>query len=153
LGFHHQEKTMTNGQLNPPPGQYDHSEGNTNAAVTLVEYGDYQCPYCGQAYPIVKRLQKEFGSRLRFVFRNCPLSMHPYAMVAAEMAEAAALQDKFWPMHDWLYEHQNALDPDNLMRHAAHLHLDMARVGQTVQSESVISRIRADMASGDRSGV
>ena len=82
-------------------------QGAATAAVTLVEYGDYQCPYCGAAYPLVKELQRQFADDLRFVFRNFPLTQaHPLAQMAAELAEAAAAQDKFWPMHDWIYQNQ-----------------------------------------------
>src|SRR5690348_16752960 len=88
-----------------PVSERDHAQGPADAPVTLVEYGDYQCPYCGAAYPVVKHLQKTLGNKLRFVFRNFPLTQaHPYAMVAAEAAESAALQGKFWEMHDEIYE-------------------------------------------------
>jgi protein-disulfide isomerase len=140
--------------LKPPVGPNDHAQGGAEAAVTLVEYGDYQCPYCGQAYPIVKALQKRLGQRLRFVFRNFPLAQaHPYAMAAAEMAEAAALQAKFWEMHDLLYEHQDALDPDSLMEHARHLHLDGAKLKADIEGGKVMAKVRADFDSGVHSGV
>ena len=106
------------GQLKPPVSSTDHAQGNLDSSVTLVEYGDYQCPYCGQAYPIVKRIQKRLDSRLCFVFRNFPLAeAHPFAMEAAEMAEGAALQDKFWQMHDLLYEHQDELETERLVEY------------------------------------
>lgn len=93
--------------LRIPVGAADHAQGETDARVTLVEYGDYQCPYCGQAYPIVKTLQKNFAKQLRFVFRNFPLrELHPWAEAAAETAEFAAGAQKFWPMHDLLFENQ-----------------------------------------------
>src|ERR1700719_265879 len=93
--------------LTLPVSERDHVQGPTDAPLTLVEYGDYQCPYCGAAYPVVKRLQKTLGKKLRFVFRNFPLTQaHPYAMIAAETAEAAALQGKSWEMHDTIYEKQ-----------------------------------------------
>jgi protein-disulfide isomerase len=142
------------GQLKPPVGSTDHAQGKSEASVTLVEYGDYQCPYCGQAYPIVKRIQKRLGSRLRFVFRNFPLAeAHPFAMGAAEMAESAALQDKFWQMHDSLYEHQNALEPERLVENAKHLHLDMVKLKMDFASPEVSKRVRSDFTSGVRSGV
>src|SRR5262245_18873732 len=98
-------------RLTLPVGDRDHAQGGENALVTLVEYGDYECPYCGRAYPIVKKLQDELGERLRFVFRNFPLiESHPHAQHAAESAEAAAAQGRFWEMHDILYERQRALD-------------------------------------------
>src|SRR5690242_12033646 len=97
--------------LTPAVSARDHIQGRAVAAVTLVEYGDYQCPYCGEAHPVVKRLQRAFGEELRFVFRNFPLTeAHPYAMIAAEAAEAAGLQGKFWEMHDFIFEHQSDLE-------------------------------------------
>jgi protein-disulfide isomerase len=94
----------------------DHRQGDKNAPCTLVEYGDYQCPSCGQAYPIVKRVQKHFGKRLSFVFRNFPLTqLHPYAEPAAETAEFAGAHEKFWEMHDLLYENQDRLDDELLV--------------------------------------
>src|SRR5882762_5502186 len=102
-------------QLTLPVSERDHIQGPAKAPLTLVEYGDYQCPYCGAAYPVVKQLQKTLGKKLRFVFRNFPLTQaHPYALVAAEAAEAAALQGKFWEMHDFIYENQQALEPNIL---------------------------------------
>src|SRR5882762_7792358 len=99
--------------LTIPVSARDHIEGRPDAPVTLVEYGDYQCPYCGEAHPVIKRLQKALGKQLRLVFRNFPLTQaHPYAMIAAEAAEAAGLQGKFWEMHDLIYEHQNDLEPE-----------------------------------------
>ena len=96
-----------------PVSARDHAAGPAGVPLTLVEYGDYQCPYCGAAYPVVKRLQKTLGKKLRFVFRNFPLiQAHPYALIAAEAAEAAALQGKFWEMHDLLFEQQAHLKPD-----------------------------------------
>ena len=101
--------------LSMPVGARDHAQGPANAPVTLVEYGDYQCPHCGRAYPIVKAIQKQMGQRLRFVFRNFPIAeIHPNATDAAEAAEAAAEQGRFWEMHDAIFEHQNALEPDDL---------------------------------------
>src|SRR5258707_869399 len=113
------------GSLTPPVGERDHQQGPATAPVTLVEYGDYECPYCGEAYPIVKEIQLRLGERLRFVFRNFPLTQaHPHAEHAAEAAEAAAGQGKFWQMHDSLFEHQQALDDAQLVRYAVALHLD-----------------------------
>ena len=140
--------------LNPPAGAQDHAEGSADAPVTLVEYGDYQCPYCGNAYPIVKRMQKLMGAKMRFVFRNFPLAeMHPFAMAAAEVAEAAALQGKFWQMHDRLYENQDALDPAGLKSHVLHLHLDLGKIEDAVRDGTVVARIKADFNGGVRSGV
>jgi protein-disulfide isomerase len=140
--------------LTPPVSASDHTEGRVDAPVTLVEYGDYQCPYCGAAYPVVKRLQKHLGNRLRFVFRNFPLTeMHPYALIAAEMAEAAALQGKFWQMHDLLFEQQDALDPDILPAWAKQLGLDLEKLGSDIKQGLVEPRIKEDRRSGIRSGV
>src|SRR5260370_34322642 len=93
-------------RLTLPVGQRDHQQGPVTAPVTLVEYGDYECPYCGRAYPIVKEIQRGLGDRLRFVFRNFPLTQsHPHAEHAPEAADAAAVQAKFWERHDYLFEH------------------------------------------------
>ena len=99
----------------PVSQQRDHIQGEESAKATLVEYGDYECPYCGQAYPIVKQVQKRLKNKLRFVFRNFPITqIHPHAQHAAEAAEAAAAQNLFWDMHDYLFEHQRALDDEHL---------------------------------------
>src|SRR3974377_771991 len=101
--------------LTPPVSERDHAQGRPDAPVMLVAYGDYKSPYCGDAYPVVKRLQKALGKKLCFVFRNFPLTQaHPYALVAAEAVEAAALQGKFWEMHDLIYENQERLEPNIL---------------------------------------
>jgi protein-disulfide isomerase len=109
----------------------DHIRGsaNNNAPITLVEYGDYECPYTGMAYPIVKELIREFGNdKIRFVFRNFPLNdIHPHAQHASEAAEAAAAQDKFWQMHDYLFEHQKALDNGHLLEYAQKVGLEDIR--------------------------
>jgi protein-disulfide isomerase len=141
-------------ELKLPVSDRDHVQGPETARVTLVEYGDYECPYCGQAYPIVKALQKELGNDLRFVFRNFPLSqMHPHAEHAAETAEAAAAQGKFWEMHDYLYEHQQALDDSHLANYAAQIGLDTDRFIQEMESQTYTERVKEDFMSGVRSGV
>src|SRR5262249_6617747 len=113
----------------------DHIQGSETAPVTLLEYGDFECPYCGQAYPIVKQIQRRLDQQLRFVFRNFPISTsHPPAAHAAEAAEAAASQGKFWEMHDLLYEHQRALADRDLVGYAASLGLDEARVREDFMS-------------------
>jgi protein-disulfide isomerase len=132
----------------------DHIQGPEVAPVTLVEYGDYECPYCGQAYAVVKQLQQRLGERLRFVFRNFPLAeMHPHAQQAAEAAEAAGAQGKFWRMHDTLYEHQRALDHVHLVKYAGDLGLDTEQFRQALQSQAEAPRVREDFLSGVRSGV
>jgi len=120
----------------------------------LLEYGDYECPYCGQAYPITKQVQKHFGSKLRFVFRNFPVSqIHPHAQHAAEAAECAATLNKFWEMHDYLYEHQQALDDKHLEKYASELALDLARFKNDMSIHVHAARVREDFLSGVRSGV
>jgi len=119
-----------------------------------VEYGDYECPYCGDAHPIVKQLQQRLGDRLRFVFSNFPLStMHPHAEGAAEAAETAGAQGQFWHMHDLLFENQEALDPDDLTQYAATLGLDSSRFKNELTRHTHAARVREDFLSGVRSGV
>jgi len=137
-----------------PVGERDHIQGSDQAPVTLVEYGDYECPYCGQAYPIVKEVQARLGDRLRFVFRNFPISTsHPHAQHAAEAAEVAGEQGKFWEMHDTLYENQDALDDDNLLRLAEQAGLDPAAFDRAMIAHAMADRVREDFMSGVRSGV
>ena len=132
----------------------DHIQGPAEAAVTLVEYGDYECPYCGAAYPIVKDLQARMGDKLRFVFRNFPISTsHPHAEQAAEAAEAAAAQGKFWQMHDLLYENQRHLETDDLIAYARRLGLDVPRFQRELADHVHAARVREDFMSGVRSGV
>jgi len=132
----------------------DHIQGEENAPVTLVEYGDYQCPYCGQAYPIVKRVQKHFGKRLRFVFRNFPLiEMHPNAELAAETAEFAAAHDKFWEAHDLLYENQQRLGGELYAEIAKKLALVPANLVAALEKREFAPRVRTDFSGGVRSGV
>ena len=133
----------------------DHIQGDPKALLTLVEYGDYQCPFCGAAYPEVKKVQKELGSELRFVFRNFPLTnIHEHAMNAAETAEAASAQGKFWPMHDFLYEHQATLgDPSIALAFAKKLGLDAQKVEREIAQRAYQKRIKDDFMGGVRSGV
>ena len=141
-------------KLSVPVSEKDHRQGDPDAPCTLVEYGDYQCPSCGHAYPIVKRVQKHFGKRLLFVFRNFPLSeMHPYAEPAAETAEFAAAHQKFWEMHDLLYENQDRLDDALLVQLAQQLQLDPEKLRQALASKEFEPRVRADFRGGVRSGV
>jgi protein-disulfide isomerase len=146
--------SMDDGRLTVPVGAHDHIEGDEKALVTLVEYGDYQCPYCGQAYPIVKELQKDFGTSLRLVFRNMPLSnVHPFAQMAAEAAEAVAAQDKFWPMHDLLFENQDDLKEQSLLRYAQEAGADSSQVEAALTQGTMRKRVNDDIESGIRSGV
>jgi len=142
------------GVLKNPVGPEDHIQGDENAPGTLVEYGDYQCPYCGAAYPIVKRVQKHFGKRLRFVFRNFPLSqMHPNAESAAEFAEFAGAHGKFWEVHDLLYENQNRLGVELYAELVKKLQLPSADLAAAVQKKEYMAKVRADFSGGVRSGV
>src|SRR5712691_11573492 len=136
-------------QLTVPVGPHDHATGPHDAPVTLVEYGDFQCPHCGRAYPIVKDIVRTLGAKLRFVFRNFPLTrIHPEAEHAAEAAEAAAAQDAFWPMHDRLFERQFALDDDRLVEYAADLGLDADRLRGELEAGTHAARVRDDFMSG-----
>jgi protein-disulfide isomerase len=145
---------MSGGQLTPPVSAHDHIAGSDDAPVTLVEYGDYECPYCGMAYPIVKAAQRELGGQLRFVFRNFPLAeVHPHARHAAQAAEAAGAQGKFWEMHDMLFEHQQALEDADLVRYGEMLGLDAVRLARELDAGTYAKRVRDDFRSGVRSGV
>lgn len=142
------------GQLTPPVGASDHARGPNDAPITLVEYGDYECHHCGQAYPIVKRVQAQLGHRLRFVFRNFPLSeFHPNAASAAAFAEAAALQGKFWEAHDILFENQTALSIEDLARYGSGIGLDLDALDAALITDKPDARVRADFRSGVESGV
>jgi protein-disulfide isomerase len=132
----------------------DHVQGPAEAAVTLVEYGDYECPYCGAAYPIIKEVQDRMGDRLRFVFRNFPITTsHPHAEQAAEAAEAAAIQGPFWQMHDLLYENQKHLRDQDLRDYAEKLGLDLESFDKELAQHVHAARVREDFMSGVRSGV
>jgi protein-disulfide isomerase len=140
--------------LTVPVSSSDHTQGPENARVTLVEYGDYQCPHCGEAYPVLKAIQKRFGDRLRFVFRNFPLNQaHPYAELAAEAAEAAGAQGKFWEMHDALYENQSRLGQPLIELLVKRLKLDEARFATDLETRKYQARVKHDFMGGVRSGV
>jgi protein-disulfide isomerase len=137
-----------------PQASRDHIQGPIGAPGALVEYGDYECPYCGEAYPIIKAIQERLGDRLCFVFRNFPLvNAHPHAQHAAEAAEAAGVQGKFWEMHDLLFENQNALDDEDLAQYATALGLDGRRLIGEVVAGKHTGRVREDFRSGARGGV
>lgn len=141
-----QLKTAIDGQ--------DHTQGPQGAPLKLVEYGDYQCSYCGEAYPEVKAAQEALGDKLQFVFRNFPLAeAHPHAQQAALAAEAAARQGKFWEMHDALYEHQDQLDSAQLAQHAQQVGLDVDQFKSDLQAKAGAEKVEADFESGVRSGV
>jgi protein-disulfide isomerase len=138
----------------PVAEERDHIQGSAEAAVTLVEYGDYECPYCGAAYPIIKEVQARMGARLRFVFRNFPITTsHPHAEQAAEAAEAAASQARFWEMHDLLYENQRRLRDQDLHAYAGQLGLDVESFDNQLAEHVHAARVREDFMSGVRSGV
>jgi len=146
--------TNTKPQLTLPVTERDHIQGPATAPVTLVEYGDYQCPYCLQAYPIMIDIQEHMGDRMRLVFRNFPLTtLHSHAQHAAEAAEAAGAQGKFWEMHDYLFEHQDHLDDAALLRYAAEIGLDVERFSRDLKEHKFAARVKEDFQSGIRSGV
>jgi protein-disulfide isomerase len=140
--------------LKVPVNPTDHMQGDEHPGCTLVEYGDYECPHCGHAYPIVKIIQKHFGKRLRFVFRNFPLNeSHPNAESAAESAEFAGAHGKFWEMHDLLFENQDRLGGDLYLKLAQQLQLAAADLQQALEERKYEARVRADFTGGVRSGV
>jgi diadenylate cyclase len=137
-----------------PVGTRDHARGPKDALVTLVMYGDYECPYCAEAHPVLKELQERVGEQVRFVFRHFPLdSAHPRARRAAQAAEAASSQGCFWEMHDLLYENQGELGEEDLMRYAAELGLDLGRFEEDLANDNHAWRIEEDRLGGDRAGV
>jgi Na+/H+ antiporter NhaA len=132
----------------------DHIRGPDEAAVTLLEYGDFECPYCGQAEPIVRELLQSYGADLRYVFRHLPLAdVHPNAQMAAEAAEAAGAQGKFWEMHDLLLDHQDALNPPALHRYADELGIDVDRFWEDVRTREYAPHVAEDVRTADESGV
>lgn len=140
--------------LKPAVSSADHIQGLSDAPLEMVEYGDYQCPHCGHAYPIIKKVQEELGDKLKFVFRNFPLSeVHPNAFAAAVAAEAAALQNKFWEMHDILFENQRALDEVSLFGYAKKIGLDLQKFKDDIQDQELSGKVDNDFESGVRSGV
>ena len=141
-------------KLKPAVNSNDHHQGNVNGKITLVEFGDFECPHCRRAHPIVKRLLEERGKELHFVFRNFPLQeIHPHAYASATAAEAAGKQSRFWEMHDLIFENQDKLDINYLLTLAESLGLDFAQFTKDLKSEAVQSKIETDFESGIRSGV
>lgn len=141
-------------QLQPIIALTDNSYGASSASVTLVEYGDYQCPHCGHAYPIVKKVQDFFGDKLKFVFRNFPLkNIHPLATPAAIAAEAAARQDKFWEMHDAIFENQQQLHSNSFRAFADNLGMNVTQFENDCQDRKIIEKVQKDFESGILSGV
>ena len=141
-------------RLKPPVDKNDHTEGPPGAPITLVEYGDFECPHCGAAYPVIKEIQKTFKKQLRFVFRPFPLSnVHPHAIQAAAAAEAAGRQQRFWPMHDMLFENQDRLDRRSLVAYAQALELNLEQFKEDIDDPHIAGIIEASFESGVRSGV
>jgi protein-disulfide isomerase len=137
-----------------PVGERDHIQGPATAAVTLVQYGDFECPYCRAAIPIVEELQRSLGDQLRFVFRHFPLAaVHPHAQHAAEAAEAAAVEGKFFEMHAALFAHQDALDDQNLVQYAVDLGIEPARIRDALGRNTYARRVLEDVENGIASGV
>jgi protein-disulfide isomerase len=140
-------------RLRVPVNDSDHALGPRDAPIELVEYGDFQCPHCGLAYPIIELLRENLGGELRFIYRHFPLAeSHPDAPNAARAAEAAGRQGKFWEMHTLLFKNQDALDPDSLTGYAAALGLDMEQWAEDCGSEPIGAKVAADFQGGVRSG-
>src|SRR2546422_3421807 len=147
--------TMTQGiHLVGPVSERDHSQGPATAAVTLVQYGDYECPYTRQSTTVVRAIQQQLGDQLRFAFRNFPLTdIHPHALHAALAAEAAAAQRKFWEMHDSIFHHQHTLEDADLTHFAEAVGLDRQKFTRDMMQQRHLPRIEEDMEGGERSGV
>ena len=137
-----------------PVSERDHIQGPATAAVTLVQYGDYECPYTRQSTWVVQAIQQQLGEQLRFVYRNFPLTeIHPHALHAALAAEAAAVQGKFWEMHDYIFHHQHTLEDADLAQFAEAVGLDVQRYVRDMTGKATLVRIEEDVESGERSGV
>jgi protein-disulfide isomerase len=140
--------------LKVPVTEKDHIQGDPKAPVILVEYGDYECPHCGHAYPVVKRVQKRLGRQLAFVFRNFPLNeIHPDAESAAESTEFAAAQNKYWEMHDGIFENQDKLSDAFLLELAESLSLNGQSLQEALNDEEFAGKVKEDFTGGVRSGV
>jgi protein-disulfide isomerase len=140
--------------LTLPDSERDHISGSADGSIKLLEYGDYECPFCAEAQPIVKEIQRRLGADLLFAFRHFPLTnIHPHSEHAAEAAEAAGAQGNFWGMHDILFENQAALEDEDLAQYAVGLGLDEKRLIREVTSSVYAPRIREDFKSGVRGGV
>ncbi|WP_413288824.1 DsbA family protein [Bdellovibrio sp. HCB337] len=145
---------MRTNRLKTPVSDEDHGQGSENAKITIVEYGDFQCPFCGKAYPMVKRLQRDFGKDLRFIFRHFPLiQSHEHALLAAVAAEAAGAQSKFWEMHDKLFENQQNLSAQDILDYATELNLDLKKFDEDIKSAFLLNKVKADYLSGEFSDV
>jgi NhaA family Na+:H+ antiporter len=140
-------------ELTPPVDPERDHVANPDGTITLVEFSDFECPYCGDAYGSVKEVQRLLGDRLRFVFRELPLPKHPHARTAALAAEAAGAQDRFWEMHDKLFEARGKLEPGDITGYAHEVGLDLDRFVRDMGSEELAARIDADVESAIESGV
>jgi protein-disulfide isomerase len=141
-------------KLTSPVSDRDHRQGSLNAPVVMVEYGDYECPHCKAADPNVKMIVAELGDGICYVYRHFPLiEIHPYAELAAEAAEAAGAQNRFWQMHDKLFQYSPALDELHLMKYAHTVKLNMDRFSQELMTHRYLPRVASDMESGVQSGV
>jgi protein-disulfide isomerase len=137
-----------------PVSERDHVKGPETAPVTMVEYGDFECPYCGAAHLVIKEIQRRLGEQLRFAYRHFPLvNVHPHAENAAEASEAAAAQGRFWEMHDTLFEHQTELDDQHLIAYARALGLDTERFTRELAAHIYAPRVHEDFLIGVISGV
>jgi protein-disulfide isomerase len=145
--------TTSSRRLALPVDDRDHVLGPEDAPVTLVEYGDYQCPYCARAHPIVQELLRRRTTLMRFAYRHFPLTtVHPYAEPAAEAAEAAGARGQFWPVHDWLFAHQDRLSPVTLIAALVDMGLDGRAIAGQIQEHDFLDKIQSDFVSGVRSG-
>jgi protein-disulfide isomerase len=141
-------------RLTPPVNENDHVKGPLDASIELVEYGDYQCPHCRAAFPVVKAIERNYSKNLKFVYRNFPLAeAHPYAEQAAIAAEAAGQQGRFWQMHDTIYERQAELSPESLFIFAELIGLNMEKFEKDIKNKAIAEKVEADFVSGMRSGV
>jgi len=137
-----------------PIAERDHIQGPPDTPAILMEYGDYECPHCGRAYPIVEAVKRRLGRRMQFAYRHFPLAeIHPHARRAAEAAEAAGAQGRFWEMHGMLFENQHALDDEDLVAYAEHLRLDVPRFVRELGDGTWDPRVREDFMTGVRAGV
>lgn len=134
-------------------GQPKYILGNKKAEVTIVEFSDYQCPACGIAHPVVKQVLEKYQNKVRFIYRHFPLPQHEFARLAAQSAEAAGIQGKYWQMHDLLFTNQNNLTKEDLIKYAKQLKLDMTKFQKDLDSEEVKTRVQNDLLAGNKIGI
>ena len=146
--------TLPQSSLADPVNAVDHVQGPDHAPVTLIEYGDFECPSCKVSAPVARMLLQQFPNKIRFVFRHFPLEQaHPHAVLAAEASECAAAQGQFWPMHDLLFDHQTHLKQADLIGYAAQLGLDVAKFTAEIEDHIYLQRVREHIQSGQRSHI